>query len=598
MKKAYKLAIYMISCLLLTSCQTNYELEQLQQLHKKYDTAVKHSNTDINFDVLDSGPVKGGTLKLFTTEPDTLNPILTKNTYVADIASFIYEGLTKLDAEQRALPALADSWTVSQDGLIWNFHIREGVNWHDGEPFTAYDAEFTIQTIMVPSVNSVYKPLLLNISSCMAVDSSTLSIALKKPNSFLPEMMNFPILPKHMFASSDVLAASGEFDPVGTGPYKFEAYVPGEKIRLSLNNEWWRLKENAGSDNDGMYISAIEAVILKDTDEAMEAFQAGNVDVAEISVNEFHKYKGRTDLNIKKYTSRNYEFIAFNLNDPVFTDVYARKAVSMAIDRSKIISELMPGEAEAADLPVLPESWISDIDGVSTYVLPNESPETAESNSANEPAPNDVTEEDELTAAKTPADVLAAGDWKNNNQGYYKTIKGARRYLKVELLVNSNNSLRLKAAQMVCAQLEEAGIPAKLVQVDWNELLKRVDSGKFNMVFMGCRVPQIPDISFMYSSAYLPESYSANARSAYNVAGYENTRADAYITALFSENDPDRKRAIYKGLIEQIEADCPYVGMYFLKDTMICSKELKGQVEPNTWNKFNDLTKWYKPVAQ
>ena len=598
MKKAYKLAIYMISCLLLTSCQTNYELEQLQQLHKKYDTAVKHSNTDINFDVLDSGPVKGGTLKLFTTEPDTLNPILTKNTYVADIASFIYEGLTKLDAEQRALPALADSWTVSQDGLIWNFHIREGVNWHDGEPFTAYDAEFTIQTIMVPSVNSVYKPLLLNISSCMAVDSSTLSIALKKPNSFLPEMMNFPILPKHMFASSDVLAASGEFDPVGTSPYKFEAYVPGEKIRLSLNNEWWRLKENAGSDNDGMYISAIEAVILKDTDEAMEAFQAGNVDVAGISVNEFHKYKGRTDLNIKKYTSRNYEFIAFNLNDPVFTDVYARKAVSMAIDRSKIISELMPGEAEAADLPVLPESWISDIDGVSTYVLPNESPETAESNSANEPAPNDVTEEDELTAAKTPADVLAAGDWKNNNQGYYKTIKGARRYLKVELLVNSNNSLRLKAAQMVCAQLEEAGIPAKLVQVDWNELLKRVDSGKFNMVFMGCRVPQIPDISFMYSSAYLPESYSANARSAYNVAGYENTRADAYITALFSENDPDRKRAIYKGLIEQIEADCPYVGMYFLKDTMICSKELKGQVEPNTWNKFNDLTKWYKPVAQ
>lgn len=608
MKKACRTIIYMLICLMLTSCQTGYELEQLQKLHEKYDTAAERSKSVIDFDVLDSGPVKGGTLKLFTTEPDTLNPILTKNTYTADVVSFIYEGLTRLDKNQRAVPVLSDSWTVSEDGLIWNFHIREGVKWHDGEPFTAYDAEFTIQTIQIPSVNSVYKPLLLNISSCMAVDSSTLKIALKKPNSFLPEMMNFPILPKHKFISMDVLSSAEEFDPVGTGPYRLDKYTPGEKITLSLNNDWWYMKENPGISTDGMYLSTVQAKIIKSADDAMESFQAGDVDIAGIPVNEYYKYKGRTDLTIKKYTSRNFEFIAFNLKDPVFTDIYARKAISMAIDRDRIISELLPGEAEAADLPVLPGSWISDLTGVTAQtildigsVTENDVAGTSSVNAgkeANKQTDKDDAKEDELSAAKTPEDILTVGGWKGSKQGYYKVIKGVRRYLKVEMLVNSNNALRVKAAQMVCAQLEEAGIPAKLVQVEWDELLKKVDTGKFNMVFMGCRVPQIPDISFMYSDGYLPEGYSANVRSAYNVAGYSNEHVNAYIIALFNENDTNRKKAIYKAFKEQIETDCPYVGMYFLRDSMIYSKEIKGQIAPDTWNRFNDMYQWYKPVAQ
>lgn len=608
MKKVYKVIVYMFLCLLLTSCQTGYELEQLQQLHKKYDTVAEHSKSVTDFDVLDSGPVKGGTLKLFTTEPDTLNPILTKNTYTADIVSFIYEGLTRLDKDQKAVPVLSDSWTVSEDGLIWNFHIRDGVKWHDGEPFTAYDAEFTIQTILVPSINSVYKPLVLNISSCMAVDSSTLKVALKKPNSFLPEMMSFPIMPKHKFSSMDVLTASEKTDPVGTGPYRFNTYTPGEKITLSLNNDWWYMKENTELSTDGMYLENIQAIIVKSADNAMEAFQSGDVDVAGIPVNEYHKYKGRTDLTIKKYTSRNYEFIAFNLKEPLFTDVYARKAISMAISRERIISEILPGEVEASDLPVLPGSWISDIEGISAQTVMNPGngaensitglPSAEADKSAGKTADKDAAEEDELANAKTPVDVLTVGGWKSSKQGYYKVIKGVRRYLKVELLVNSNNALRVKAAQMVCAQLEEAGIPAKLVQLEWADLLKRVDAGKYDMVFMGCRVPQIPDISFMYSDGYLPEGYTANVRSAYNVAGYSNAQVDAYIAALFSENDMNKKKAIYKGLKEQIEADCPYVGLYFLRDTMLYSKELKGQIVPDTWNRFNDITKWYKPVPQ
>ncbi len=582
MKKISRILIAIVICMQLTSCQTDYEIEKLQQLHKKYDTTMEHSKYINDFDVLDSGPVKGGTLKLFTTEPDTLNPILTKNAFTADILSFIYEGLTKLDMEQKAIPMLSDRWAVSDDGLIWDFHIRDDIKWHDGEPFTAYDVEFTIQTILIPSINSIYKPLVLNISSCIAVDSSTVRLALKKPNSFLPEMMSFPIIPRHKYIAMGVLSTKDFNHPVGTGPYRMITYTQGDKIMLTLNNDWWNVKVNEKLATEGMYLEAIQANIIESTDDSMEAFQAGDADVAGLSLSEYNKYKGRTDLTIKKYTSRDFEFISFNLKDPVFSDVYARKAVSLAIDKNRIIGEILPGDVEAAELPVMPNSWISDLKGI-------------------EPVDNyeDIDQDKEdIMNAITPEDILTIGGWKKNNNGYYKVIKGARRYLKVELMVNSNNATRIKVAQRICTQLEEAGIPAKVVSLEWNDLLKRVDSGKYNMAFMGCRVPQIPDISFMYSTGYLPETFSGNVRSANDVAGYYNAEVDEYIDMLFAENDPNKKKAIFMAIKEQVLDDSPYIGLYFLRDYMIYSKEIKGVISPNVWDEFYDMTQWYKPYSQ
>ena len=239
MKRVGIIIFAIIFSLLFSACQTGRELKQLQRLHESYGSD-KGTNMYVNDDdILDRGPEKGGTLNLFTTKPDTLNPILTTNSYTADLLTFVYEGLTRLDRDQEAVPCLSDRWTVSEDRLIWEFHVRDDVTWHDGESFTAYDVEFTIQTILNPSINSPYKSLLANISQCVATDSSTIRIALKKPNSFMPEMMTFPVLPKHQFSTTDVLTASRELVPVGTGPYRFVSYDEGNGISLTLNEDWW-----------------------------------------------------------------------------------------------------------------------------------------------------------------------------------------------------------------------------------------------------------------------------------------------------------------------------------------------------------------------
>ena len=124
MKRSINIIILLLICTLLSACQTGIDSGQLQQYGGSGGAGTGQYE---DYDILDRGPVSGGTLNVFTTEPDTLNPILTKNTYTADFLGFIYEGMTRLDKSQRAVPVLSDSWTVSPDGLIWNFHIRVGV---------------------------------------------------------------------------------------------------------------------------------------------------------------------------------------------------------------------------------------------------------------------------------------------------------------------------------------------------------------------------------------------------------------------------------------------------------------------------------------
>jgi len=609
MKRISIIIFAVIFSVILSACQTGHELEQLQRLHERYESDMsghKYVNDD---DILDKRREKGGTLNLFTTKPDTLNPLLTSNSYTADFLGFVYESLTRLDQSQKAVPLLSDRWSVSDDGLIWEFHIRDGILWHDGEPFTAYDAEFTIQTILNPSINSPYKSLLANVSQCVAVDSSTIRIALKKPNSFMPEMMTFPVIPKHQFAAVDVLTASKDFKPVGTGPYRFASY-DGGSIMLVLNDDWWYPDVDETLVSGGMYIEKIQVNVFNRIEDAMGAFQSGEVDVVGLGFNEYLKYIDRTDLTIKSYASRNFEFISLNLEDPVLSDIYARRAIYLSIDRGRIINELLRGAAEEADLPVLPTCWLEDAketekgnipDKVEENALrPPDGPETDTAGGDNTGADSSAQDESknvtDPSTAKTADEVLTLGGWKKNEQGYYKVIKGSRRYLSLELLVNSNNSMRVKAAQMICSQLEEAGIKTTLVQLPWKDMLNRVNNGRYKMAFLGCRVPQIPDISFMYSDSYLKYASSSGYSEAYNVSGYGSPAADEYISELFMENDAGSRKAVYKALKGQVLADCPYIGLYFLKDAVVYGRNVKGPMNPNTWNRFNDFIRWYKPV--
>jgi peptide/nickel transport system substrate-binding protein len=557
MKKYNFIIILMVICVLASSCSEGiYNNSVINQASDEF-------NNDDDYDILDKGPVKGGTLKLFTTKPDTLNPLTTKNSYVSDFLGLIYEGLTRLDKDQKAIGVLSDSWSDSDGGLIWNFHIRDGVQWHDGQDLTAYDVEFTINTLLNAGIQSIYKPLVKNILSCAAVDSSNVKIILSKPNSFTPEMMTFPILPKHKFSQPGVLSGSESIEPVGTGPFKYVTQNE-DGIALKQNSSWWHLSAGEESEKT-IYIDKINVNIYSSKNDAMGALQSGELDIMSIEQSDIGRYKNRSDVVIKKYSSRDYEFLSFNLNNTIISDIAVRKAIAAAINRDEIIEEILPGSATASDIPVLNDCWIFK-------------------NSAS------------AVSNKTADEILTEGGWKKNNQGEYsKTINGVKKDLKVEILVNSGNNTRVLAAQKICSQLEKAGIPAVFTEVEWSELINRINSSKYDIVLTGCRVTQIPDLSYLYSASYLPVSLPASNLSIGNISGYSNINVDSCIENMFKLNSDKLRKDSFSQTVQYISEDIPYIGLYFLSNAMIYSKNVRGIFEPYTWNKYNDFTQWYKP---
>ena len=550
--------------LTLVSCQSDYEDLQFDKLGYDLNNGIYNNNDD----VMDKGPVKGGTLNLFSTFPDTLNPLLTKNTYTSDFLSFIYEGLVTLDEKQQPKPLLSDKWSVSADRLIWNFHIRDGVMWSDGKALTAKDVEFTFDFLLKANVDSIYKKQLQNITTFTAADSSNFKIVLIKPDSFTAEMMTFPILPAHLQNNIYEIA---DFKPIGTGPFKLDKYLQEKSVTLKKNDTWWYINAREDKSSEIMLMNEICIKLYKSAEDAINAFQVFDIDVACINMGDIKKYASRTDMIIKKYPSREFEFLAFNLLNPVFADISVRKAVAAAIDRQKILQEILYDYATMGDIPIHPDSWL--FEGLKGT-----------------PAG--------LNAGQIPKDILLEGGWKERESGFYKMFNGINKKLEIELLVNNNNSRRILVAEKLCRQLLEAGISAKVTRLPWSSLYNLIDTGKFDMAYTGCRITQAPDISFLYSSNYLPSYLPVQNNIGRNISGYYSLEVNNLIESFYREVDSEKRKNILSNLKNIINSDLPYIGMFFLDNAVIYRKNVRGSLEPYIWNKYHDITGWYLPDFQ
>ena len=562
------LALTIVINILFTSCAVLSNERAESEKEKEYNFL---SSQD---DVIDNGPVKGGVLKLYSTTPDTLNPILTNNIYVRDYSSFIYESLVVIDKNQKAVPMLADKWETSFDGLTWTFHIRDNVFWHDNTPFSAEDAAFTMNAI-ISSPNSSYKTNVSNIAQFFAVNSKTFKVVLKAPNSFTAEQMTFPILPKHIFEGENLAASPKNNSPVGTGPYKFVEYKQGLHVKLKSNENWWNIEKKDENDKGDKsqntyksdkgdkselslpYIGEIEMRLYDKTKNSTNAFQGGDVDLLTIDRSWWSKFNGRSDITLKKFTSNEYEYIAFNLNNKILKFPEVRQAIAYAVDKTRIINHILPGEAVASDLPVIPDTWLNDTNAV-------------------------YYNADKEKAKK----LLADSGWKDNKGILYKRINGAYTSLKLNMLVNEDNDTRIKVAEEIKKQLKEIGIELTIKKMSWESEFKYINRKTFDLVLIGCKVTATPDISFMYSSE----------GGVLNISGYKNEEVNKYLKRIIEEKDDSVRKACFTAMKGLINQDVPYLGLYFYNDAIIYSKKIRGEFAPYLWNQYYDFTKWYIPL--
>lgn len=290
-----------------------------------------------------------------------LNPLLDQNNPAdRDIDRLIFSSLVKFDARGLPVPDLAESWGVSMDGTIYNFSLRPGTVWHDGQPVTVEDVLFTIELIKAESsffpadVREMWRQVQIK-----ELPDNKLQFILPEPFAPFLDYLTFGIVPRHLLdgtPSDQIPASAFNLAPIGTGPYRFE--------RLIIENGQVLGVELRSFDRYFGRKAYMEQVIFRyypTSAAALEAYRQGQVlAIAELTMDVLPQALADPSLNIYTGQLPELSMVLFNLNNPevpFLQDVNLRRALLMGLNRQQIVDKLLAGQAILADGPIFPGNW-------------------------------------------------------------------------------------------------------------------------------------------------------------------------------------------------------------------------------------------------
>lgn len=272
-------------------------------------------------------------------EPSTLDPS-GGSTPEVNITINIFDTLVTRDNE----PELAQSWTVSEDGLTWTFELQEGVEFHNGEPFNADAVKYSLERIQDPDYTTGYKSYWTMVDKVVPVDEYTVEFQLTEPNPFVVDSMHYhlPIVPPKY--TEEVGNEGLAQEPIGTGPYKFVEWRHGQSITLEANKDYYL---------GAPAIQNAEIRFITDESARAAALLSGEVDVVgPLSYDQVDQVENADGVRVETTPSLKQDRLAFREDHDLFDDVRVRKAVTMAIDREAITNTVLRGLAEPMIGPI------------------------------------------------------------------------------------------------------------------------------------------------------------------------------------------------------------------------------------------------------
>ena len=294
----------------------------------------------------------------WTNDPDNLNPFIGAETSYYEIAMLNYDFLVGYSLDLEPAPDLATSWETSADGKVWTFHLREGVTWQDGEPFTAADVAFTYNYI-IDNEMGAFSSLTTFIDKVVAVDDATVEIRCSKPKANILRTW-IPILPEHVWSKvkPSVAGASYSNKPpiVGTGPFQTVEVKKGDYVKMVANPTFWGEKPT---------IDEILFITYQNPDTMTQDLLAGTIDAAwGIPSAQFPKVSSDPAMEPIAYNLLTWDYLSLNCytgksrGNPVLKDAAFRQALNWAIDRQRIVDLAWAGKAAPGSTIMTPDSWV------------------------------------------------------------------------------------------------------------------------------------------------------------------------------------------------------------------------------------------------
>lgn len=464
-------------------------------------------------------------------EPKSLDPHVVTGVIEDRILSALFEGLVNLDLETlKPIPGVAESWSISDDGTVYTFHLRQDARWSNDNPVTAHDFAYAWERILTPALAAEYAYMLYVIRNAEAYntgaigdfsevgvkapDEHTLEVTLRAPTPyFLSLQIHFAWYPVHRPTIERFRAFTDRNSPwirpenfVGNGPFRLREWSPNARIVVTKNPAYW--------DRDNVRLNEIWFLPYSNALTEERAFRAGDLDLtytvpyAKIAV---YQHEHPELIRIDPYLGT--EFIRFNTTRPPFNDARVRRAFSMAIDRETLVNRVMRGGQKPAYAFVPPGT----AGYTSTYRVAYDPPAARE--------------------------LLAEAGYPNG--GGFPTV---------ELLFDTGDNQRIYVEALQHMWKEALGVDVALRNQDHKTWLTSMISLDYDLA----RSFWIGD--YVDPSNFLEMFY---ANSGNNRTGFASKEYEALLRRAAYAIDDSERNDLYRAAEELLLSDAPIVPVYF-----------------------------------
>ncbi|OGR33118.1 MAG: peptide-binding protein [Desulfuromonadales bacterium GWC2_61_20] len=501
-------------------------------------------------------PVSGDTiLQGSSGDATTFLPVLASDSASSEVNELVYNGLVRYDKNLQYQGELAESWEISPDNLVITFHLRKGVKWHDGAPFTAEDVLFTYQTYIDPQVPTAYAENYRQVDKVEILDPLTLRVSYKKPLAQALISWGVSIMPKHLLAGQVLTKSPLASAPVGTGPYRFVEWKRGEKIVLAANPDYFEGRP---------HIDRVVFRIIPDESTMFLELKAGGIDMMGLTPLQYARQTESPEF-IKafgkyRYPAFAYTYLGYNLNRPLFQDKRVRQALAHAIDKREIIDGVLLGLGQEATGPYKPGTW------------PH----------------NPTVRRYDYDPAKA-RELLAAAGWKDSDGDGIVDQNGQP--FAFTIVTNQGNDQRSKAGEIIQRRFREVGVDVKLRVVEWASFLKEfINPGKFDATILGWTVPIDPDgYNVWHSSKTRPGEL--------NFIGFRNAEVDTLLEQGRRTLDQGARKKAYDRLQEILADEQPYTFLYVPDALPVVAARFHG-IEPAPAGISHNFIRWHVPKSE
>ncbi|NGP61728.1 ABC transporter substrate-binding protein [Paenibacillus thiaminolyticus] len=487
-------------------------------------------------------PKSGGSIIIAVQDdPRVMNPVYAGDRVTLTINQSLFAPLYHIDNGEKKF-VLAESLTPSEDSLTYTLKLREGLQWHDGQPLTADDVVFTMNSILDEKQHSsdratyVFngKPL-----TAKKVDNLTVEFVLPQQSaSFEGVLANFKPIPKHVFEGEADLEKSSKNDqPIGSGPFKFKEYRAGEYVTLERFDDYFAGKA---------YLDSVTYRVAKDSNSANLALQNGELQMRMIDSVDYAKLDNTGKFNLVTYPEGRLIYMVFNQNVDVMKKKEVRQAIAYALNKEEMITAAFGSTefAEPAASIFTPDTLYQTTD-VATY---------------------------DYNVEKAKELLQQAG------------VSN----LKLRLAYVNSNKPQTSKALYIQQQLKEVGVDVELMALDiaaFGNMSLDMNNTSYDISFGGYIMGHEPDA---YKSLYMSDA-------AYNYAHYKNSDFDALWNQAAVEMDKTKRGELYKQIQQTVADEMTVYPIAYGKAIVAVDKRYGGLEEaiPKPVVMFEDLSKIY-----